>query len=78
MLGPFGFFSERGEKITSLSKYRNEKISKQRKNEFAGMSKGNIEEKIKTDTAKFLADGGKIKQIPEGYGTLEIAFQDKT
>ena len=53
MIGPFGYFSERGEKITSLSKYRNEKISKQRKNEFAGMSKGNIEEKIKTDTTKF-------------------------
>ena len=78
MIGPFGYFSEPDEKIISLSKYRSEKILRQRKNEFAGMSKRSIEEKLKTDTEKFLADGGKIKQIPEGYGTLEIAFQDKS
>jgi len=73
----WGFFSEQGEKIISLSKYRNDKISKQQRNEFATMSRQKIVEQIKIDTEKFLKAGGVIQQIPEGEGSLEIVFQDK-
>jgi len=73
----WGFFSEQGEKIISLSAYKNAKISKQQKNEFATMSRQKIVEQIKIDTEKFLKAGGVIQQIPEGEGSLEIVFQDK-
>ena len=77
MTGPWGYFSEQDAKIISLSKYRNDKILKLPKSEFATMSRQKIIKQIKIDTEKFLKAGGVIQQIPEGVGSLETVFQDK-
>lgn len=74
----WGGFSERGARIISLAKARNEKISPQPKNDFVIMSQPQIRKKLESDTQTYLKAGGKIKQIPEGFCKSETTFQDKT
>tara|TARA_R110002072_G_scaffold21979_1_gene77374 strand:+ start:115 stop:399 length:285 start_codon:yes stop_codon:yes gene_type:complete len=78
LIKQWGGFSEKGAKIISLAKARNEKISPQQRNAFVLMSQLQIRKKLESDTQTYLKAGGKIKQIPEGFCKSETTFQDKT
>lgn len=78
LIKQWGGFSEKGAKIISLAKARNEKILPQPKNDFVIMSQLQIRKKLESDTKEYLKAGGKIKQIPQGLCILETIFQDKT